>query len=155
MKGWFVYLFIVLLGFCYDCLATGHDAYAHFEFCNSLKKRIVTLKSEEVSDDLSKGFKEFSETKVSPQQKVFFKEELRDYQEITVGETSSPMLIIGVYVEGTRVGSIKLVRTLRPDPSFVYETEKNSLGLELRIQRSRFGGGPKTIEIAPRLRLQR
>ena len=144
-----------MFGLNCDCLATGHGAYAHFEFCNSLKKRTVVLRPIGTRDKSVEGFEEFPETELPPQQKFFFKEELRNYQEITEGEHSVPMLVIGVYVEDIQIGSIKLVRNLRPDPSFVYETEKNSLGLELRIQRPRFGGGPKTIEIAPRLRLQR
>lgn len=158
MKSVITLLFVMVFGFSYDCLATGHDAYAHFKFCNSLKERTVILrpeKTEEAHDKSIEGFEEFTETEVLPQQRIFFKEELKNYQEIVVGEHASPMLVIGVYVGYTRVGSIKLMKTLCPDPSFVYETEKNNLGLELRIQRPRFGGGPRTIEIAPRSRLQR
>lgn len=154
MKNWIIYLLLVLFDLSPICFATGHDAYAHFEFCNSLKKRNVILRPIEVKhDEFIEGFKEFPETELVPQQKIFFKENLKGYQENTSEDPF--MLIIGVYVDDTRVGLIKLVKTLQPDPSFVFETEKNDLGLELRMQRQRFSCGKRTIEVALRTRLQR
>lgn len=36
---------------------------------------------------------------------------------------------------------------MSPDPSFCFKNLKNNLGIELRIKRSRFGGGSRTIEV--------
>ncbi len=155
MKNLFFCFFLISFCFSYTSFAAGHDAYACFNFYNSLKRKAVTLKMIGEPDMSVEGSKIFPETIVLPQGRFFLEEELRGYQENLRGELPSIMLTIGVYVEDNLVGIVELVRTGSPDPSFFYSTEKNNLGLELRIQPSRFGGGKRTLEVAPKSRLQR
>ena len=97
------------------------------------------------------GFKQFEKMTVKPQKGFSFCESLTNYQEISDEDPESTMLRITVKVGSVEVGTIALIRSTSPDPIFVYKTQKNKLGLVLRIKNSQFGRGARVIEIAHRL----
>ncbi len=128
-----------------------HNAFAVFNFYNSLSKEVV-LEPDILKESYSpSGFKQFEKMTVEPKKGFSFCENLTNYQEISDEGQESIMLRITVKVGSVDVGTITLVRSTSPDPIFVYETQKNKLGLVLRIKNSRFGGGARVIEIAHRL----
>ena len=91
---------------------------------------------------------------IAPNSGVSFEENFTKYEEASNVNASQVILKIGVFVaEGAgkkevRVGSILLLQGTSPNPSVCFKNLKNDLGIELRIKRSRFGGGgPRTIEV--------
>lgn len=146
----FLYL-ISILSSCttFTCLGEGHSACAGFKFYNSLEE-MVTLKSKSLEGAYApEGFKSFEEQKISSGKCISFEEDLTSYEELkTLEDPQEVMLDIDVLVKDQKIGSITFKRTIRPAPMVVFETVDNTLDLQLRIKRSRFGGGgPRTIEV--------
>ena len=144
----FLYL-ISILSSCitFSCLGEGHTARAGFKFYNSLEEK-VTLKSKSTKGAYTpEGFKSFEEQEISSGECTSFEEDLTNYEELKTLEDPQVMLDIDVLVKDQKIGSITFKRTIRPAPMVVFETVDNPLDLQLRIKRSRFGGGPRTIEI--------
>ena len=136
----FLYFFIGLISSINYCLAGGHNASAGLRFCNSLDTQVVQLRSGESTEI------EFEEKNVEAKKCICWEARFDNYEEVNTPEEANVILNINVLVENKKIGEIALIRSISPDPIFVYKTEKN-VDFKLRIKRSRFGGGPGSIEI--------
>ena len=79
----FLYLIFTLFScIAFDCVGKEHMAYASFEFYNSLNE-MVTLKPKLLEAAyIPKDFKPFEEQQISSKGRIFFEENLANYEEI-------------------------------------------------------------------------
>ena len=120
-------------------LISGYCVHVGFYFCNGLNNPITLKQCLDYQQHKPVGFRVFKDVHLCPGEEVYISQDFQHYESVPYGVPEEEIMRLHVFIGSEKIGSLRLLRSYRPDPYFKTIQEEMNLKFRFRPKPVRCG----------------